>query len=46
MQRTGPSFSLPNILVIRGVTGTQKTIVYINLVVIKTTVTGLINGSI
>ncbi|HER07306.1 MAG TPA: hypothetical protein ENO20_00200 [Bacteroides sp.] len=42
----GPSLSLPNMLVIRGVIGTQKTIVYVVLVVIMATVTGLIYGSI
>ncbi|MCA1757718.1 MAG: permease [Bacteroidales bacterium] len=40
----GPSLSLPNMLVIRGVIGTQKTAVYILLVVILATVTGLIYG--
>ena len=42
----GPSLSLPNMLVIRGVMGTQKTIVYILLVVIMATISGLIFGSI
>ena len=42
----GPSLSLPNMLVIRGVMGTQKTIVYILLVVIMATVSGLIFGTI
>ena len=42
----GPSLSLPNMLVIRGVLGTQKTVVYIILVVVMATVTGLIYGSI
>lgn len=42
----GPSLSLPNMLVIRGILGTQKTIVYIVLVVVMATVTGLIFGSI
>ncbi|OQX99340.1 MAG: hypothetical protein B6I20_10080 [Bacteroidetes bacterium 4572_117] len=40
----GPSLSLPNMLVIRGVMGTQKTIVYVLLVVVMATVSGLIYG--
>jgi len=42
----GPSLSLPNMLVIRGVLGTQKTIVYVSLVVVMATITGLIFGRI
>lgn len=42
----GPSLSLPNMLVIRGVLGTQKTVVYVTLVVVMATATGLIFGSI
>jgi uncharacterized membrane protein YraQ (UPF0718 family) len=42
----GPSLSLPNMLVIRGVMGTQKTIVYVLIVVVLSTVAGLIFGSI
>jgi len=42
----GPALSLPNMLVIRGVIGMQKTIVYITLVVIMATISGLIYGSI
>ncbi len=42
----GPSLSLPNLLVIRGVMGTQKTLVYTGLVVVMATVSGLIFGSI
>ena len=42
----GPSLSLPNMLVIRGVIGTQKTVVYVILVVIMATITGLIFGSL
>ena len=40
----GPSLSLPNMLVIRGVLGTQKTIIYVALVVVMATVSGLIYG--
>ena len=42
----GPSLSLPNMLVIRGVLGTQKTVVYVAIVVVLSTVAGLIFGSI
>ncbi|BDQ03094.1 permease [Ignavibacterium sp.] len=42
----GPALSLPNMLVIRGVIGTQKTIVYVSLVVIMATLSGLIYGAI
>ncbi|HCT71594.1 MAG TPA: hypothetical protein DF409_11930, partial [Bacteroidales bacterium] len=42
----GPSLSLPNMLVIRGVMGTQKTIVYVLLVVVLSTIAGLIFGSL
>lgn len=41
----GPSLSLPNMLVIRGVMGTQKTIVYVTLVIIMATISGLIYGT-
>lgn len=42
----GPSLSLPNLLVIRGVIGTQKTMVYLVLVVIMATISGLIYGMV
>ncbi len=42
----GPSLSLPNMLVIRNIMGTQKTAVYVSLVVVMATVTGLLYGSI
>jgi uncharacterized membrane protein YraQ (UPF0718 family) len=42
----GPSLSLPNMLVIRGVIGTQKTLVYVLLVVVMATISGLIYGSL
>jgi len=42
----GPSLSLPNMLVIRGVIGTQKTVVYVLLVVVMATITGMIYGSL
>lgn len=42
----GPSLSLPNMLVIRGVLGTQKTVVYVTLVVVMATLSGLIYGAL
>ena len=42
----GPSLSLPNMLVIRGVLGNQKTAVYVLLVVVMATVSGLIYGGV
>jgi len=40
----GPALSLPNMLVIRSIIGTKKTLVYIVLVVIMATISGLIYG--
>jgi len=40
----GPALSLPNMLVIRSVIGTQKTVVYCSLVVVLSTVCGMIFG--
>jgi len=42
----GPALSLPNMLVIRSVIGTKKTLVYVTLVVIMATIAGLMYGSI
>jgi uncharacterized membrane protein YraQ (UPF0718 family) len=42
----GPALSLPNMLVIRSVIGTQKTLVFVALVVVMATVSGLIYGSV
>jgi uncharacterized membrane protein YraQ (UPF0718 family) len=42
----GPALSLPNMLVIRSVMGTQKTIVYVSLVVVVATISGIIFGAI
>lgn len=41
----GPALSLPNMLVIRSVMGTKKTLVYVLLVVIMATVTGVLYGA-
>lgn len=40
----GPALSLPNMLVIRSVMGTQKTMVYVSLVIVMATVSGLVYG--
>ena len=42
----GPALSLPNMLVIRGVIGTKKTVVYVTLVVVMATISGIIFGII
>jgi len=41
----GPALSLPNMLVIRSVMGTKKTLVFIFLVVVMATISGLIFGN-
>ncbi|MBN2414120.1 permease [candidate division KSB1 bacterium] len=41
----GPALSLPNMLVIRQVIGAQKTVVFVSLVVIMATITGMIYGT-
>jgi len=41
----GPALSLPNMLVIRSVIGTQKTIVYVLLVVVMSTFSGVLFGT-
>lgn len=43
---SGPALSLPNMLVIKSVIGWKKTLVYIALVVIMSTISGLIYGYI
>jgi len=42
----GPAVSLPNMLVIRGIMGTKKTLVYIILVVCMATITGILYGAL
>jgi uncharacterized protein len=42
----GPALSLPNMLVIRGVIGTRKTAVYVSLVVVMATISGVLFGII
>jgi uncharacterized protein len=41
----GPALSLPSMLVIRSILGTQKTIVYCTLVVVMATLTGVVFGT-
>lgn len=41
----GPSLSLPNMLVIHGVMGTRKTVVYVSLVIVMATLAGFIFGN-
>ena len=41
----GPALSLPNMLVIRSVMGTKKTIVFVSLVIFLSTISGLIYGA-
>jgi uncharacterized protein len=42
----GPALSLPNMLVIRSVMGTKKTLVFVLLVIIMATISGMIFGNI
>ena len=42
----GPSLSLPSILVLRSIMGTKKTVIYVGLVIIMATITGMIFGFI
>lgn len=42
----GPALSLPSMLVMRSIIGTKKTVVYVALVVIMATITGMIFGAI
>lgn len=42
----GPALSLPNMLVIRSVMGTRKTVTYVVLVVVLSTLAGLVYGNL
>lgn len=42
----GPALSLPNMLVIRGVLGTKKTLVFVGLVIVMATASGMIYGNL
>jgi uncharacterized protein len=41
----GPALSLPNMLVIRSIMGTQKTVVFCSLVVVMATISGMVFGA-
>ena len=41
----GPALSLPNMLVIRSIMGTKKTVVFVSLVVVMATITGMAYGA-
>ena len=42
----GPALSLPNMLVIRSVMGTKKTLVFVALVVVMATISGMVYGAV
>jgi uncharacterized membrane protein YraQ (UPF0718 family) len=42
----GPALSLPSMIVIRSVLGTKKTVVYVSLVIVLSTVVGIAYGAI
>jgi len=42
----GPALSLPNMLVIRSVMGTKKTVVFVSLVIVMATLSGLLYGGL
>lgn len=42
----GPALSLPNMLVIRSVIGTKKTVVFVSLVIVAATLSGVIFGTL
>ncbi len=42
----GPALSLPNMLVIRGVMGTKRTITYVSIVIVMATISGVIYGNL
>ncbi len=41
----GPALSLPNMLVIRSIMGTGKTVVYVSLVIVMATISGIVFGA-
>lgn len=42
----GPALSLPNMLVIRSIMGTKKTVVFVSLVIVMATLSGLLFGTL
>jgi hypothetical protein len=43
---SGPALSLPNMLVIRSIMGTKKTVVFVSLVIVMATISGMIFGAL
>lgn len=43
---SGPALSLPSMLVMRGIMGTKKNVVYVSMVVIMATISGIIYGAL
>ena len=41
----GPALSLPSMIVINSYLGTKKTVVYVGLVIVMSTVTGIVFGA-
>jgi len=41
----GPALSLPSMIVLRSIMGTQKTVVYVSLVIVMATISGMIFGA-
>ena len=41
----GPALSLPSMLVLRSIMGTQKTVVFVTLVVVMATICGMVFGT-
>jgi hypothetical protein len=41
----GPALSLPSMLVIRSVMGTKKTVVFVSLVIVLSTIAGMAYGA-
>jgi len=41
----GPALSLPNMLVIRSIMGTRKTVVFVSLVIVMSTFSGMLYGA-
>ena len=41
----GPALSLPSMLVLRSIMGTQKTVVFVSLVIVMATISGMIFGA-
>ncbi|MCL6435060.1 MAG: permease [Leptolyngbyaceae cyanobacterium HOT.MB2.61] len=41
----GPALSLPNMLVVRSIMGTKKTVVFVSLVVVMATISGMVYGT-